>query len=126
MTPLHFDCAPADLGLRVDDAVQAILLALGPVHAPIGLVLGSGLGGVAGQIEGARSLAYDLIPHFVASTVPGHAGKLVAGRWQGHTVLALAGRVHGYEGHPWWQVTLPIRVLAALGVCFRVYRHIAP
>ncbi len=116
MTSVQFDCAPPDLGDRVRQAAQAVVDALGPVQAPIGLVLGSGLGGVADQIAGARSLSYDKIPHFAASTVAGHAGKLVAGSWNGHTVLALAGRVHGYEGHPWWQVTLPVRVLAALGV----------
>ncbi len=116
MTSVQFDCAPADLGDRVREAAQAVLAALGPAQAPIGLVLGSGLGGVADQITDARAIPYDKIPYFSKSTVPGHAGKLVAGRWQGHTVLALAGRVHGYEGHPWWQVTLPVRVLAALGV----------
>jgi len=116
MTSVQFDCAPADLGDRVRQAAHAVVEALGPVQAPIGLVLGSGLGGVADEIADARSLPYGRIPHFAASTVPGHAGKLVAGRWQGQTVLALAGRVHGYEGHPPWQVTLPVRVLAALGV----------
>ncbi|MSQ82334.1 MAG: purine-nucleoside phosphorylase [Myxococcales bacterium] len=106
----------AELAAQLQRAVAAITAELGDVSAPIGLVLGSGLGGVANQIEDARRLSFERIPHFAASTVPGHAGQLVAGRWQGKQVLALAGRVHYYEGHLWTQVTLPIRVLALLGV----------
>ena len=94
----------------------AVERAIGPVTAPLGLVLGSGLGGVADQIQDARRVAYDQLPHMVASTVQGHAGELVAGTWHGKQVLALAGRVHRYEGHEFRQVVMPVRLLAALGI----------
>jgi purine-nucleoside phosphorylase len=90
--------------------------AIGPVAAPLGLVLGSGLGGVADQIEDARRIAYNKLPHMVASTVQGHAGELVVGHWHGKQVIALSGRVHRYEGHDFRQVVMPVRLLAALGI----------
>jgi purine-nucleoside phosphorylase len=79
------------------------------------LVLGSGLGEVADGIEGAVRIAYADIPGFPASTVPGHAGALVAGVWSGVNVVALAGRFHLYEGWTPAQIAFPIRVLTALG-----------
>jgi purine-nucleoside phosphorylase len=94
----------------------AVEQAIGPVQAGLGLVLGSGLGGVAAEITGARRIPYTALPHLVASTVAGHAGELVVGTWQGKPVVALSGRVHRYEGHELAQVTLPIRLLASLGV----------
>jgi len=100
----------------VREVAHAARAALGPVEAAVGLVLGSGLGGVAHQIEGARRVSYADLPHLAPSTVAGHQGELVVGHWQGKQVAALAGRVHRYEGHDWNQVTLPIRLLAALGV----------
>lgn len=90
--------------------------AIGPVTAPLGLVLGSGLGGVAEQIQDARRIAYSHLPHMVASTVQGHAGELVVGTWHGKQVVALSGRVHRYEGHELRQVVMPVRLLAALGI----------
>lgn len=90
--------------------------AIGPVAAPLGLVLGSGLGGVADQIQDARRIAYNKLPHMVASTVQGHAGELVVGQWHGKQVIALSGRVHRYEGHDFRQVVMPVRLLAALGI----------
>lgn len=110
----HVDTRRAAAQLR--ELVEATERKLGPVCAPIGLVLGSGLGGVANQIEDARRVAYGDLPHLAASTVPGHSGEVVTGTWHGKPVLALAGRVHYYEGHDWPQVTLPIRLLASLGV----------
>ncbi len=89
---------------------------IGPTSAGIGLVLGSGLGGLAQEVEDARRVPYSRLPHLAASTVQGHAGELVAGRWQGHEVLVLAGRVHRYEGHSMDQVVMPVRMLAALGI----------
>jgi len=101
-------------GLR--EAMEAIDEALGPVQAPIGLVLGSGLGGLAEQVEAPRRLSYRQIPHLPMSTVPGHEGAVVAGRWQGRDVVLLAGRIHRYEGHPAAAVAFPIQLLAAMGV----------
>lgn len=85
-------------------------------HTPdIGLVLGSGLGGLADAIEDADVIATAEIPHWPHSTVVGHAGRLVVGRLEGQTVLVQQGRAHYYEGHTIQQVTLPIRVMQMLG-----------
>lgn len=89
---------------------------IGPVDAPIGLVLGSGLGAVAGQIENAKRIPYAQLPHMATSTVAGHAGELVVGTWHGKRVVALSGRVHYYEGHSFEQVVMAVRLLAWLGV----------
>ncbi len=82
----------------------------------VGLVLGSGLGPLAEQVEPADVLPFDQIPGFPLSTVWGHSGRLVIGPLAGHTVLVMQGRPHYYEGYPIGQVTLPIRVMQALGV----------
>jgi len=82
----------------------------------VGMILGSGLGILADQMEGAVSLAYSEIPHFPSSTVPGHRGRLVAGRLTGTPVWAMQGRVHFYEGYSMADVVRPVRVMRELGV----------
>ncbi len=82
----------------------------------IGVVLGSGLGDFADTLEDAVRIPYCDIPHFPLSTAPGHNGILVLGRKQGHTLAVMQGRFHLYEGHSMEALTLPIRVLATLGV----------
>lgn len=82
----------------------------------IALILGSGLNVLADRATDARALPYAEIPHFPHSTVPGHAGRLISGRLAGVDVLIMQGRVHFYEGYSPAEVTLPIRVLQALGV----------
>jgi len=79
------------------------------------LVLGSGLGGVAKEIEGAIRIPYAEIPGFPRSTVSGHEGALISGRWGGVEVVAMAGRFHLYEGWTEAEVALPIRALSSLG-----------
>lgn len=81
----------------------------------VGLILGSGLGGFAAQVEGAVSIAYAAIPNFPQSAVEGHAGRLVLGTVGGAPVAVLQGRVHAYEGHAMEQVTFATRVLGLLG-----------
>ena len=83
-------------------------------HPQVGIILGSGLGSFADLLEDAVVVPYGEIPNFLHSTVVGHAGRLVLGRLGGVTVVAMQGRVHGYEGHPAWQVAFPARVLCAL------------
>jgi purine-nucleoside phosphorylase len=82
----------------------------------IGLILGTGLGQLAEEIEADHVIDYGSIPHFPVSTVESHAGRLIAGTLAGVPVLALQGRFHLYEGYTPWQMTLPVRVLASLGI----------
>lgn len=82
----------------------------------IGLILGSGLGDLADEIEQKVSIPYEGIPHFPRSTVAGHAGQLVAGELMGQQVIAMQGRVHYYEGYSMQEVTYPVRVMKRLGV----------
>jgi purine-nucleoside phosphorylase len=86
-------------------------------HRPtVGLILGSGLGGLADAIEAADTIPTSEVPLWPRSTVQGHAGRLVIGRLEGQTVLALQGRVHFYEGYSIREVTFPVRVMQALGI----------
>ena len=78
------------------------------------MILGSGLGELAEEIEEAIVIPYDQIPFFPTSTVVGHAGQLVYGTLSGKKVLAMQGRFHFYEGHSMQTVTYPVRVMAAL------------
>ncbi|WP_096188545.1 purine-nucleoside phosphorylase [Evansella halocellulosilytica] len=82
----------------------------------IGLILGSGLGVLADEIENATKIPYSDIPGFPTSTVAGHKGQLVIGNLEGKTVVAMQGRFHYYEGYDMQLVTLPVRVMKAIGV----------
>ncbi|MDA0835736.1 MAG: purine-nucleoside phosphorylase [Planctomycetota bacterium] len=81
----------------------------------VGLILGTGLGGLAEQIETDAVIPYGEIPHFPVSTVQSHAGQLVCGTLSGLPVVAMEGRFHYYEGYSLAQVTFPVRVMKALG-----------
>ncbi|GGE10816.1 purine nucleoside phosphorylase [Marinithermofilum abyssi] len=86
-------------------------------HRPvIGLILGSGLGDLAHDIEEAVQIPYSDILHFPVSTVEGHAGQLVIGRLSGKTVVVMQGRFHYYEGYSQREVVFPVYVMKALGV----------
>lgn len=82
----------------------------------IGLILGSGLGGLADQVAHPTHLEYREIPHWPVSTVQGHSGRLVVGELEGKAVMVMQGRAHYYEGYTMAQVTFPIRVMQSLGV----------
>jgi purine-nucleoside phosphorylase len=86
-----------------------------PGQPTVGLVLGTGLGALAREIEAEATIPYPEIPFFPRSTVESHKGQLVCGRLAGHSVMAMEGRFHLYEGYSPWQVTFPIRVMRALG-----------
>jgi purine-nucleoside phosphorylase len=81
----------------------------------VGIVLGTGLGALAREIEAEATIPYPEVPYFPRSTVESHKGQLVCGRLAGHSVMAMEGRFHLYEGYSPWQVTFPIRVMKELG-----------
>ena len=81
----------------------------------VGIILGTGLGALAREIETTATIDYPAIPGFPASTVESHAGRLLCGTLGGTTVVAMQGRFHRYEGYSLQQVTFPVRVLKALG-----------
>ncbi|MEZ6116523.1 MAG: purine-nucleoside phosphorylase [Pirellulaceae bacterium] len=80
-----------------------------------GIILGTGLGGLVEQIEVQASIEYEQIPHFPKSTAISHRGRLVCGTLHGLPVMAMEGRFHMYEGYSLKQITLPVRVMRALG-----------
>ena len=82
----------------------------------VGIVLGSGLGGLVDVIDTQYSISYKDIPNFPVSTVAGHQGKLILGTLSGRKVVAMQGRFHYYEGYSTKEVTFPIRVLKYLGI----------
>jgi len=82
----------------------------------IGLILGTGLGGLAQAIQNATTIPYQKLPDWPVSTVIGHAGQLVIGELESQAVLAMQGRIHYYEGYSMQQVTLPVRVMQRLGI----------
>ncbi|MBI3838059.1 MAG: purine-nucleoside phosphorylase [Planctomycetia bacterium] len=81
----------------------------------VGIILGTGIGPLAQQIQCEASIEYDAIPHFLRSTATGHRGRLVCGLLAGVPVMAMEGRFHAYEGYSLQQITLPVRVMKALG-----------
>ena len=97
-------------------AAAAYLLENVSLRPTVGMILGSGLGDYADTLEERVSIPFAQIPHFPVPTVAGHSGALVFGKKRGQQVVVLQGRIHYYEGLPMQEITLPVRVLAALGV----------
>lgn len=100
---------------QVHEAADALRQRVG-AGARVGIILGTGLGKLAAEIDARETVGYDEIPHFPLSTVESHHGRLIAGTLRGVEVLAMQGRFHLYEGYSAWQATLPVRVMAELGV----------
>ena len=92
-----------------------MIAACGGVTPRVGLILGSGLGDLADEIASPVVVSYADVPHFVVSTVQGHAGQLVLGQLEGVPVVAMRGRVHYYEGYSLAEVSFPVRVMRRLG-----------
>ncbi len=82
----------------------------------IGIILGTGLGGLAKEIEVDSKTSYRNIPHFAVSTTPGHEGSLILGRLSGKMIIAMQGRFHFYEGYSLEEITFPLRVMKYMGV----------
>ncbi|NDC40907.1 MAG: purine-nucleoside phosphorylase [Chitinophagia bacterium] len=91
----------------------------------VGIILGSGLGGLVNIIEVVREIPYSDIPGFELSTVAGHAGKLVFGKIGDRDVVLMAGRFHYYEGYSMQTVTFPVRVMKAIGVEYLIVSNAA-
>lgn len=105
------------LGGAITEATAAIRARIGDQIPRAAIILGSGLGGVAAGIENPRSISFAAIPHFACSTAAGHRGEIVAGQFGSlrTPVVAMAGRLHCYEGWSLDQITFPVAVMAALG-----------
>ncbi|PSL43293.1 purine-nucleoside phosphorylase [Salsuginibacillus halophilus] len=104
-----------DMKVHVHEAAKSLQQKLNN-EPKVGLILGSGLGDLAEEIENPVKTKYEDIPHFPVSTVEGHAGQLVAGSLEGQEVIAMQGRFHYYEGYSMQDVTFPVRVMKELGV----------
>ena len=102
------------LAQQIEEAAEVIRRQRS-VPPRVGLILGTGLGGFAQQIDAAATIEYEGIPHFPRSTAISHAGQLVCGMLQGLPVIAMEGRFHAYEGYSHRQITFPVRVMNALG-----------
>ena len=101
--------------LEVIEAAAAAVRARFGSQPDVAIILGTGLGALARQIEMVVAIDYADIPHFPLSTVESHAGRMLCGRLGGRIVVAMQGRFHRYEGYSLQQVTFPVRVLRALG-----------
>jgi purine-nucleoside phosphorylase len=104
----------SELKKKIDEAVKAIR-AKSKLVPDVGIVLGTGLGAVAKKIKKDAEIPYETIPGFPVSTVKGHAGNLILGKLAGKNVVAMEGRFHRYEGYSLQEITLPVRVMKALG-----------
>jgi purine-nucleoside phosphorylase len=105
----------ADFYDQIQEAAASVR-AKWPAGKPrVGIIMGTGLGGLAQDIQADVVLPYNTIPHFPVSTVESHAGRLLCGTLAGKQVVAMQGRFHFYEGYKLQQVTFPVRVMKALG-----------
>jgi len=86
------------------------------IQPTVGIILGTGLGALAKEVDISIEIPYETIPHFPLSTVEFHSGKLILGHLSGRPVVVMQGRFHFYEGYTMQQVTFPVRVMKGLGV----------
>lgn len=100
----------------IRESVEYLKKKIGVFEPEVGIVLGTGLGGLVKDIEIEHSIMYSSIPNFPISTLEFHSGKLIFGTLKGKKVVAMQGRLHFYEGYSMQQITFPIRVLKALGI----------
>ena len=100
---------------QYEESAQAIRARLGGFAPKVAMILGSGLGYLGDQVEGAVTVPYGEIPYFKSSTAPGHKGRLVFGTLEGQRVAVMQGRMHHYEGYSYEEVSYAVRVLRLLG-----------
>ena len=106
--------APIDLPARLD-ALEAAVRARSDLVPRLGIVLGSGLGGLADRLESPQAIPFADLPGWPAASAPGHAGRLLLGSIGGVPVVCLQGRLHVYEGHPPGLVVQPVLLMGRLG-----------
>ncbi len=104
-----------DLLTKINESL-AVLKKVTSEEYPVGIILGTGLGGLVKEIKIAHEIDYSDIPHFPLSTVESHKGKLIFGKIAEKNVVAMQGRFHFYEGYTMQQITYPVRVMKFLGV----------
>lgn len=104
-----------DLMSKIKDSIK-VIKEKSSEEFPVGIILGTGLGGLVSEIEIEHEIKYEDIPHFPLSTVESHSGKLILGKMNGKNVVAMQGRFHFYEGYTMQQITYPVRVMKFLGV----------
>lgn len=100
----------------IDHTAQYIKSRIGDFEPEVGIILGTGLGGLVKEIEVEKQLMYSNIPDFPISTLEFHSGKLIFGTLSGVKVVAMQGRLHYYEGYNMQQITFPVRVMKMLGI----------
>nr|WP_294894608.1 purine-nucleoside phosphorylase [uncultured Pedobacter sp.] len=100
----------------IRESIEYIKHRVGDFNPEIGIILGTGLGGLVSEIEVEHQLMYSNIPNFPISTLEFHSGKLIFGTLSGKKVVAMQGRLHFYEGYNMKQITFPVRVLKMLGI----------
>ncbi len=105
----------SELTNKIKDSLKAII-GDEDIKYTIGIILGTGLGGLVNDIEIEKEINYEDIPNFPLSTVESHSGKLILGKIYGKNVVAMQGRFHYYEGYTMQQITYPVRVMKFLGV----------
>lgn len=101
---------------KIDQTLNYIYNQIGDFRPDVGVVLGTGLAGLANEIEVEKQLLYANIPNFPVSTVEFHSGKLIFGILNGKKIVAMQGRLHYYEGYSMQQITFPVRVMQRLGI----------
>ncbi len=100
---------------QIDEAADEIRRRIS-TEPGVGMILGSGLNGLADSVQNPVFIPYTDLPHFPVSTVIGHVGRFVVGELEGKPVIVMQGRIHYYEGYSMGEVTLPVRVMHRLGV----------
>lgn len=110
---------------KIHTTIDYIRLKTNGFQPEVGVVLGSGLGGLANGIDVECAIPYADIPNFPVSTVKGHEGRLLFGSIAGRKVVAMQGRFHFYEGYPMSAITFPIRVMMQLGIKFLILSNAA-
>lgn len=100
---------------QIDEVAQKIKSQIS-IQPIVGIILGSGLNGLADSVQEAVNIPYGDLPNFPVSTVHGHAGRFVIGKLEGKPVFVMQGRIHFYEGYTMGEVTLPVRVMQRMGI----------